>query len=42
MAAVPLLASPEHDAQDDQHVGHFLDWRKRKCDHVSDKTNALQ
>jgi hypothetical protein len=20
----------------------FLDWRKRKCDHVRDKTNALQ
>jgi hypothetical protein len=42
IAAVPLLASPEHDARDDQHVQHFLDWRKRKCDHVRDKTNALQ
>jgi hypothetical protein len=31
IAAVPLLASPEHDARDDQHVRHFLDWRKRKC-----------
>jgi hypothetical protein len=31
IAAVSLLASPEHDAQDDQHVRHFLDWRKRKC-----------
>jgi hypothetical protein len=42
IAAVPLLASPEHDALDDQYVRHFLDWRKRKCDHVRDKTNALQ
>ena len=42
IAAVPLLASPEHDARDDQHVRYFLDWRKRKCDHVRDKTNALQ
>src|SRR5712671_7499828 len=31
IAAVRLLASPEHDARDDQHVRHFLDWRKRKC-----------
>jgi hypothetical protein len=31
IAAVPLSASPEHDARDDQHVRHFLDWRKRKC-----------
>ena len=31
IAAVPLLASPEHDGRDDQHVRHFLDWRKRKC-----------
>jgi len=31
IAAVPLLASPEHDARDDQHVRHFLDWRKRNC-----------
>src|SRR3982074_597029 len=31
IAAVPLLAWPEHDARDDQHVRHFLDWRKRKC-----------
>ena len=35
-------ASPEHDARDDQHVRHFLDWRKRKCvylvgSHVRDK-----
>jgi hypothetical protein len=42
IAAVPLLASPEHDARDDQHVRDFLDWRKSKCDHVRDKTNALQ
>ena len=31
IAAVPLSASPEHDVRDDQHVRHFLDWRKRKC-----------
>jgi hypothetical protein len=42
IAAVPLLALPEHDARDDQHVRYFLDWRKRKCDHVRDKTNAPQ
>jgi hypothetical protein len=30
IAAVPLLASPEHDARDDQHVRHFLDSRKLK------------
>ena len=42
IAAVPLLASPEHDARDDQQVRHFLDWQKRKCDHVRNKTNARQ
>ena len=31
IAAVSFLASPEHDARDDQTVRHFLDWRKRKC-----------
>jgi hypothetical protein len=31
IGAVPLSASPQHDVRDDQHVRHFLDWRKRKC-----------
>ena len=42
IAAVSTSASPEHDDQDNQHVGQFLDWRKLNCVclvglHVRDK-----